>query len=206
MRVPILFLTILIWTSCNKKPKTIKEFRAFKKEIPCDNGDKRLKTLEFETFSFDVPCDWKIDTLIGIDDKVDVIMTSSGEVIHWNFAQGYEVNSNHNQEKVLSIDLLDSMLANYRDTSRYTFVDKRSEDIKQEDYYTLKDSFVIIDGLKAKITTPKKQEKGNRIINFEISDQLPVKDMGLYIVGFKLSRQTDSLLLKSFETVRFKRE
>ena len=206
MRASILILTIFIWASCDQKPKTIEEFRAFKKENPCDSSDKRLKTLEFETFSFDVPCDWTIDTLIGTDTQVDVITTGSGEVIHWNFAQGYEVNSNQNQEKVLSIDLLDSMLANYRDTSRYTFVDKRSEDIKQEDYYILKDSFVTIDGLKAKITTPKKHGKGNTIINFEISDQLPVKDMGLYIVGFKLSRQTDSLLLKSFETVRFKRE
>jgi len=206
MRVLIFSLTILIFSSCDKEPRTREQFRAFKEEIPCDNEGEKLKTLEFETFSLNVPCDWKIDTLYGKDDHMDVIKTNSGEVIHWNFGQGYEMNSNQDQKKVLSVDLLDSMLRNYRDTSRYQFVNKRPEEIKQEDYYTFQDKYVTIDGLRAKITAPKEQGKAYKIINFEISNELPVKDMGLYIVGHNLSRQTDSLLMRAFETVRFKRE
>lgn len=146
-----------------KAPKTIKELRAFEKENECKNNHK---TLEFHTFTLDVPCNWNIDTLFGTDTNVDVIRTNLDEVIHWNFGQGFEVNSSENQQ----------------------------------DHYT------VIDGFNAKITTPKEHGQANTLINFETSNNLPIKDMGLYIIGFKLSRQSDSLLLKAFETIRFKRD
>lgn len=113
------------------------------------------------------------------------------------------MNSNAEHKPVLSTDLLDSMLTNYRDTSRYRFAELRPHEIQQEDFYKFKDEYTIIDGVNAKITTLK-SGYGIVEINFEGLYPDPLNNkMGLCIIGHDLNRRTDSLLRQAFKTIKF---
>ena len=205
-------MTISITLSCETKPPELDEFKAFKSETACDKG---TKTLEFETFRIRVPCEWKIDTVYGIDTPpLQVIKTDARGGIIWGYGSGYNSDSNYEHKKVLSNDLLDSMLTHYRDTSRYRFVNLRPNEIVQEDFYRFKDTYVVIDGLNAKITTLR-NGYGVTEIDFDSSYLTEiitspflkeVKNKGLYISGIHLNQNADSLFRIAFKTIEFKRE
>ena len=214
MRLRIFGLVMLGIISCNKEPRHLEELEAFKSETEC-NRHYNTKTLLFEKFSIQVPCDWKIDTIYGIDTPpLQVIKTDVKGGIVWGWGSAYGGNSNYDHKRVLSTDLLDSMLTNYRDTSRYQFVNLRPNEIQQKVFYKFKDEYMVIDGLNAKITTMK-SGYGEVEIHFESSHSKEIEESpylrevmntGLSISGTNLSRQTDSLLRQAFKTIKFTRE
>ena len=189
--------------------------------ISCSRFKEKTKTLDFGTFTIEVPSTWrKVNSVAGVDSLVGQIAMDSVDTM--NFELGRFVNDlrrkkNYLIEKnsvYLTQDTNDTVLVTDADGRvidsliNETIVLNRIGHVDSVDLNKLlKDSVshTIIDNRKAKLVQPKKSREGTTGIYI---DSLWKVGSALYkfeISGKNLKPNNERLFLKAIVTIKFKR-
>lgn len=174
----VIFIVLLILCSCKQK--------------------KDFKQIDFHEYTIDIPNDWQVVNAIGIDSQTDILITSRGDSIYFDFGK-YSKNFNEtnkvfNLEQILKYDSLGMDIKElfYSDTPE---VDQMQGTFLQEYYY-----YDTINGEKAKIKVPKQfKDKGEIGICFH-----NIGENSLTVLAENLTVEEQMLLLKVFKSIKFK--
>ncbi|MFG4002092.1 hypothetical protein [Flavobacterium aquidurense] len=147
-----------------------------------------------------LPQDWKKINVPGIDSDVQIVITKNGDSIYFDFGKFSEKFDETN--KVFSIAQIKKYKAMGMDTDNLFFsntpeIDQAQGTFLKEYYY-----YVTIDKVRGKIKVPKIIGKGEVGIYFDSIDN---KNNRLSIIGKNLNENDQKDILKSFNTIKFKR-
>ncbi|RAU81902.1 hypothetical protein [Pontibacter arcticus] len=164
----------------------------------------RMEKQEFGAFSIDLPADWKVNEVQGIDSYVSEIVTGDGDTIHIDSG----VYSNSLEEESVWMypsSMIPFFLERETDTTGMVFLNKEKiEEADREKYRKWKNSFERIDGYQAKIVEPKVVGDGLTGVYFDSLGVGPMGKLKLQISGFDLTPESNRLFLKSIMTIKIK--
>ena len=174
----------MVLYSCHNKP---------------DNDTAHNKTIDYKTFSIEVPNNWTKVELKGIDSYVGGFLTAKNDTITFDYGKHTPNNSevigvSHINEKQ-KLDSLDFPIAEMF-FSKQPKVDMNQGTFHKEYYY-----YDNVDNRKVKIKVPKKIGVGITSIFF---DSLTVKNDNLYLYGHDLDTLQQFKLLTAFKTIKIK--
>ena len=168
------------------------------------NKPVEMHTTNFGSFSIDLPVDWKVNKIKGIDSYVKQIVTSDGDTIYFDY--GYYSNSLEEKSiRIYPTSMISWFMENEVDTSGMVFLNKEKiEDSDREKHKKQKTTYELIDGYQAKIVEPRIIGNGLTGVYF---DSLGVGDIGnirLQISGQDLNSDNNELFLQSIRTIKIK--
>lgn len=163
-----------------------------------------MERQNFGPFSIDLPADWKVNEVQGIDSYVREIVTGDGDTVRFDYGP-YSNSLEEPSIRMYPNSMLSWFLEREIDTTGMVFLDKEKiEESDREKYRKWKNSFEAIDGYKAKIVEPKVAGHGLTGVYF---DSLGFGNMGklmLQISGRNLTPQNNDSFLKSIRTIKIK--
>ncbi len=163
-----------------------------------------MDTVNFGSFSIDLPVDWKVNEIKGVDSYVKEIVTSDSDTIYFDY--GYYSDSLEEESiRIYPSSMIPWFMERKIDTSGIVFLNKEKiENSDREKYRKQKFTYEIVDGYQAKIVEP-------RIIGYGLTgvyfDSLGVGDIGnirLQISGQDLDSDNNELFLQSIRTIKIK--
>ncbi|MBA9079733.1 hypothetical protein [Rufibacter quisquiliarum] len=166
----------------------------------------RTERQDFGSFSIELPSDWRVNDVQGIDSQVKEIVTSKGDTIHFDYGV-YSSSLEEASVKIYPSSMISWFLENKYDTTGRVFINKENiEEADREKYRKWKNSFEMIDGYQAKIVEPKVIGDGLTGVYFDSLGVGPMGKLMLQISGFNLSPKGNELFLKSIRTIRIKKK
>jgi hypothetical protein len=162
----------------------------------------RMETQNFDSFSIDLPADWRVNEIHGIDSYVREIITSDGDTLHIESGV-YSSSLEEESIRVYSSNMIPWFLERDIDTTGMIFLNKEKiEEADREKYRKRKNSFEMIDGYQAKIVEPKLVGDGLTGVYFDSLGVGPMGKLKLQISGFDLTPESNELFLKSIKTIK----
>jgi hypothetical protein len=162
----------------------------------CNTKDNLSKqTLNFKTFTIDVPSKWEAIPMNGIDSYVGAIVAENQDTFYFDLGR----YSNNLDEYVKIIDA---------DTTLF-FAEGIDGAVIQSDSLTMDSliktsvSWITIDRKKAKLVCPKKHGFGTTGVHIDSLWNLGNHKIKFTLYGNDLSAQNEKLLLESIKTIKF---
>lgn len=184
LRLMVIFLTLL---SCS------------------DRQNSNTKRLDFGQFTIDVPTTWEHVKANGIDSFVGHLALGNGDSVMFDL--GWYSNPLEEEYK-FQVENGDVYLKNEeKSTQNSVFFEfyGKADTVDVEKFMVNKISWSTIDNRKAKIVQPRKTGKGMTGVYF---DSLWTEGSGtdrFQMNGKNLHPDNERLLLKAFETIKFKK-
>jgi len=164
----------------------------------------KMKPSDFGAFSIDLPTNWRVNEVQGIDSYVREIVTDDGDTIHFDIGY-YSSMLEEKSVRIYPVSMIPWFIENKIDTTAMVFLDKvKIEESDREKYRKQKEVYTTIDGFSAKIVKPKDAGIGLTGVYF---DSLRIGSMGkimLQISGYNLKPKNSDLFLESIRTIKIK--
>ncbi|MBF9254390.1 hypothetical protein I2I11_13880 [Pontibacter sp. 172403-2] len=166
----------------------------------------RMETMDFGPFSIDLPAEWRVHEVQGIDSYVREIITGDGDTIYFDY--GYYSNSLEEESvRMYPTSMIPWFLEREIDTTGMVFLDKETiTESEREKYRKQIAVHDTIDGFTAKIVEPKVAGNGLTGVYFDSLGEGSLGKIMLQISGIDLTPINNHLFLKSIKTIRIKKE
>ncbi|WP_162051434.1 hypothetical protein [Pontibacter pamirensis] len=165
-----------------------------------------MEATDFGSFSIDLPTEWKVNEVQGIDSYIWEIVTGNGDTIYFDY--GYYSNSLEEESvRMYPNNMIPWFLEREIDTTGMVFLDK--ETITESDREKYRKQIAVqdtIDGFTAKIVEPKVAGNGLTGVYFDSLGEGSLGKIMLQISGIDLAPVNNDLFLKSIRTIKIKKE
>ncbi|SHH65276.1 hypothetical protein SAMN04488109_4843 [Chryseolinea serpens] len=162
------------------------------------------KMLDFGQFTITVPATWDPVKVRGIDSYVGLIALGEEDTI--NFDLGWYSNALDEDKKFMiqngDFYVLDSVSSD--GAANFMFYGK-ADTVNVENFLENKITWTTVDGRKAKIISPKRTGQGLTGIYIDSVWMAGSARDRFQMNGRNLNAENERLLLKAFETLRFKK-
>lgn len=165
-----------------------------------------MKTIDLGPFSIDLPTNWQVVEVQGIDSYVREIVTGDGDTIYFDY--GYYSNSLEEESvRIYPSNMIPWFLEREIDTTGMVFLDK--EKITETDREKFRKQIELHDtigGFTAKIVEPRIPGSGMTGIYFDSLGEGSIGKIMLQVSGVDLAPVNNDLFLKSIRTIKIKKE
>ena len=172
-----------------------------------ENKSNKKLTLDFDSFSIQIPEKWQKVEFQGLDSEVGGFITENNDTIRFDL--GYYSNNLEDRIPILMDSALwesssDEMKESYK-KANYVMV-KDVHKVDNDIFRTTNIAWDTIDGLKCKIKYPIINGKGITGVYFDsISQSEYDKNIKLTLYGINLNVKEQEELQKAIKTIKFKK-
>lgn len=165
-----------------------------------------METTDFGSFSIDLPAEWKVNEVQGIDSYVREIVTGDGDTIYFDYGY-YSSSLEEESVRMYPSNMIPWFLEREIDTTGMVFLNKETiTETDREEYRKQIAVHDTIDGFAAKIVEPKVARNGLTGVYFDSLGEGSLGKIMLQVSGIDLSPVNNNLFLKSIKTIRIKKE
>lgn len=169
-----------------------------------DPNQADSKTIDFGTFTIEVPLSWKKINSQGVDSYVGRIAIDAYDTVHFDLGQ-YSNNLHEYDPMVLDSSILNDFDTSNRDMSEYIIVKNRFN-VDLDKYRKTDFSWDTIDNRRVKLVFPRKSGIGITGIYIDSLSLSPTGLIRFNFYGNNLSHENEIAFLKALRTLKFKLE
>ncbi len=169
--------------------------------LSCTENSQKTKSMDFRSFTLQVPKDWGKLKPDAYDSNAGIIVTKNNDSIFYDYGP-YSNSLEQLSTPVISRKDLNELLKVNPDADTTLFI-ILNENENQEDFIKSKITYKKIDGYNAKILEPKQVGKG---ITGVYIDSLKTESIGkirFNLYGTNLKKEKQVELLKAIQTLNF---